>query len=174
MIKYNSKGFTLIELLVVTAIVGVLAVLSATVFNSILKSQNKTAVINEARQNGDLAMDKFERDIKQASNVTFDIAIPTKVEIELDGPDAIWRCDDPIIGEITRDYNGSVGSVLNQDAITGIKLIAGSCKFTVRGTGQSQLVTWEFDLTQRRTSAGKAEFEIEVPFRTSVGTRATR
>lgn len=174
MITTHSKGFTLIELLVVTAIVGVLAVLSATVFNSILKSQNKTAVINEARQNGDLAMDKFERDIKQASNVTPIGITTTVVTIDLDGPDAIWRCDDPIVGEITRDYNGSVGSVLNRDSITGIKLIAGSCKFIVRGTGQSQLVTWEFDLTQRRTSAGKAEFEIKVPFRTSVGTRANK
>lgn len=171
MITTHSKGFTLIELLVVTAIVGVLAVVSATVFNSILKSQNKTAVINEARQNGDLAMDKFERDIKQASNVTFDILIPTEVKIELDGPDAIWECVNIAgVDEIRRNTK----SVLNQDPISGIKLIAGSCKFAVSGTGQSQLVTWEFKLTQRRTSVGKAEFEIEVPFRTSVGTRATR
>ncbi len=173
MISTHSKGFTLIELLVVTALVGVLAVLSATVFNSILKSQNKTAVINEARQNGDLAMDKFERDIKQASNVTFDSPIPpstkvTKVTIDLDGPvDAIWECTG---NEITRNSL----SVLNQDTTNGIMLITDSCEFIEGGSSQSQLVTWEFDLTQRRTSVGKAEFEIKVPFRTSVGTRANK
>ncbi len=165
MVSDNSKGFTLIELLVVTAIVGVLAVLSATVFNSILKSQNKTAVINEARQNGDLAMDKFERDIKQARNVNLTSA--TEVEIVLDGPNAIWVCNG---NNITRQGE----SVLNRDAITGIMLVTNSCEFSVSGTGQIQLVTWKFKLTQRRVSVGKAEFEIEVPFRTSVGTRATR
>ena len=69
--RSSENGFTLIELLVVTAVMGVLAIVSATIISNVLRSQNKTNVTNEVRQNGDLVISKFERDVKQAESVEF-------------------------------------------------------------------------------------------------------
>ena len=166
MAKYKSRtGFTLIELLVVTAIIGVLAVVSATIFSSILKSQNKTTIINEARQNGNILIDKFERDVRQANNIPDNSTDTKKVTIVLDEGNVVWKCDDSITPKnITRDDV----PLLNQDSISGIEQTS-VCEFTVLRTANSQLVTFKFDLKQRNPFG--TQFEILVPFEVSVGIR---
>ena len=166
MAKYKSRtGFTLIELLVVTAIIGVLAVVSATIFSSILKSQNKTAIINEARQNGNILIDKFERDVRQARNIPDNSTDTKKVTIELDSGNVIWECDDSITPKnITRDGV----PLLNRDDVSGIEQTS-VCEFTVLLTDKSQLVKFKFELKQRNDFG--SQFEILVPFEISVGIR---
>ena len=67
----KRNGFTLIELLIVTAVVSVLAVLSAQIVVSVLRSQNKTAAINNVRQNGDHVLNAIERDIRQSESIRY-------------------------------------------------------------------------------------------------------
>ncbi len=158
-----EKGFTLIELLVTTAVMGLLAVVSATVISNVLRSQNKTNVINEVRQNGGLVIDKFERDVKQASGVTQ--ISGTSVELDIGGTAVEWDCTG---NSFTRDAI----SVTSTDPTTGVQIVG--CQFEVTGTagqGIPQIVKLDFTLEQRNT-AGASELEAQVPFEVTVGTRA--
>lgn len=169
----KNKGFTLIELLVVTALIGVLGVISAVVISSILRSQNKTAIINEVRQNGDLVISKFERDVKQASQVciTGGASCPgSETSVTLQTPTApagglIWDC--------VNDFRRDGVSVINTDPTNGVEVE--SCSFIVSAgggtTGVPQIVTLDFRLKQI-SDLGNQEFHISEPFRVTVGTRA--
>lgn len=164
----EKRGFTLIELLVSTAVIAVLAVVSATIFNSILRSQNKTSIVNEVRQNGNLVIDKFERDVKQAKSILPTGGPPhTAVTLTTSGGDVEWDCT--AAGQLTRN---SI-SIINTDAVRGVQV--DSCTFTVTPSSpvNTQIVTFKFTLTQI-TSTGKSELEASVLFRVTVGTRSSR
>ena len=116
-------GFTLIELLVVTAILGIMVGISSTVFVGILRSQNKTNATNEVRQNANLAIDLFERDIRSASVVTgldgsLDLTPDTSaaglgfngILVELqDGSEIKWYC------ATTDTFSGNVAIIRDTD-----------------------------------------------------------
>ena len=166
---FYNKGFTLIELLVVTAVVGVLGVLCETLISSILRSQNKTAIITEVRQNGDLVISKFERDVKQSESVT-SLAPVKGVTLGLyDGTNVNWICD-PSAGSFER---GAGLSVINTNSDNGVKVTA--CSFAVtpptHTSGVTQIVTLTFTLEQRST-VQSAEYQVSEQFETTVGTRA--
>ena len=191
--KLNQcKGFTLVELLVVTAVMGVLGVLSATLISSILRSQNKTTIINEARQNGNLVIDKFERDVKQSAEVCpVDLlavppgpncAISTSTSVALttyDGTTIVWDCQATSfkrgqgLDYAAASTPANMMDVTNSDVVNGVAVA--SCSFTVlpkAGSNIPQIVTLNFFLTQGSGAPGKAEFQINEQFEVTVGTRA--
>jgi prepilin-type N-terminal cleavage/methylation domain-containing protein len=164
----KQRGFTLIELLITTLVMGLLAVVSANIISSVLKSQNKTTMVNEIRQNGDLVISKFERDVKQAQRVTTPVPGPgphTSVTLDIDGTNVVWDC----VTQFTRDTI----VVTNDDTITGVSVA--TCDFHVSGTpgtGIPQIVRLVFNLEQATGAPQKAEFDINEPFDVTVGTRA--
>lgn len=175
----SQKGFTLIELLVVTAVMGVLAIVSATVISNVLRSANKTNIINEVRQNGNIVIDKFERELKQAERVCITALLPLNCEgtgsgvTVTVGTDSFdWVCNTGD-GRFTRDGQ----SVINEDPTGGVRVAntgdLKDCNFTVTGNtdeGIPQIVKLDFRL-QQRNPAGTSEFETSVPFEVTVGTR---
>jgi prepilin-type N-terminal cleavage/methylation domain-containing protein len=66
-IKNKNYAFTLIELLVVIVVLGILGVVGTDLFSSVIKGTNKANVIAEVKQNGQLAMDIIERNIREAT-----------------------------------------------------------------------------------------------------------
>jgi prepilin-type N-terminal cleavage/methylation domain-containing protein len=192
--KLNQyKGFTLVELLVVTAVMGVLGVLSANLISSILRSQNKTTIINEARQNGNLVIDKFERDVKQSAEVCpVDpmtslpvcniIASTSSTSVALtayNGDTIVWDCQATSfkrgqgLDYAAASKPANMMDVTNSDAVNGVAVA--SCSFTVlpkAGSNIPQIVTLNFFLTQGSGAPGKAEFRINEQFEVTVGTRA--
>ena len=171
----KNKGFTLIELLVTTAVISILGVPSAVIISSILRSQNKTAVINEVRQNGDYVISRFERDVKQAESIcrtqpsvppTCDgiTGAPNPNSIDLLPGPTIWACNGV---ELLR--NGV--TMLNQDTENGVSVE--TCSFTVSpsaGSSGTQIVKLDFRLRQR-SDLGTQEFRISEPFSVTAGTR---
>ena len=154
--------------------VGVLGVISASLISSIIRTQNKTAIINEVRQNGDLVISKLERDIKQSESVTRNSATNITLDTYL-GETIDWDCAGD---EFTRDPDGTAGpliavSVTNQDPDSGVRVVTGSCNFTVSGGGASvpQIVRLIFTLEQRSTIA-RSEYQVHETFQVTAGTRS--
>jgi len=172
-VKMKNKGFTLIELLVVVAILGVLAVTSSQIVVSVLRSQNKSAVENEVKQNGDLLINKFERDVRNAQRINPPAPgnTTTSITLQLVGTAGTigWRCT---ATQIQRQVNaGPWQDVVNTDPRTGVRR-DGTCSFRTTSL-EPHLVTFEFRLRQGDLAPNRSEFKISVPFRTSVGVRGT-
>src|SRR3989344_6673611 len=92
---FKQSGFTLIEILVVTVILGILLTVSANVFITILRNQNKTALVTEIRQNASVVLDTFERDVRSASGATVTPSPDTMVLTYPDNTTVIWVCVAP-------------------------------------------------------------------------------
>lgn len=155
------KGFTLIELLVVTAIIGVLSVVSSQIVNSVLKSQDKNAAINEIRQNGDSLIIKFERDARAAKRMSQDPGNFSYVKFETgdsSNPDIKWECGSADTG-IKREDEPLINNASSSTV---------DCMFfiTPSSLGAPQIVTWKFTLKSNRS-----DLDVEVPFRTSIQSR---
>ncbi len=170
----KTKGFTLIELLVTTAVMGLLAMVSANIISSVLKSQNKTMMVNEVRQNGDLVITKFGRDVKQAQSITLTVPGPgphTSVTLDIDGTDVVWQCNNE--GATSGDFTRNTQVVTNDDPERGVSVY--DCSFNVSGnpsTGTPQIVQLVFNLKQAVGAPQRAEFGVDEPFQVTVGTRA--
>jgi prepilin-type N-terminal cleavage/methylation domain-containing protein len=68
--KKKEQGFSLIEILVVVGIISVIGGITSTIFIQIIKANNKGNVITEVKQNGDLALNKIERIVRNAEEVS--------------------------------------------------------------------------------------------------------
>ena len=173
----QNKGFTLIELLVVTAILGILIGVSSSVFIGILRSQNKTGVTNEVRQNATLAVDLFERDLRSAANVTSIPLDTNEIQIVTTTGDIIWHCEQEVLGVsngwISRQPPvGPVEFLTNRDTVNGVSIDCDLLppSFFVT-TSNTPIVTFRFTAKQGVSAPTRADFEITIPFETTVGIR---
>lgn len=65
----NKEGFTLIELMIVIVLVGIIGTITTQVFLINLRSQNKSEILKEVKQNGDYATSIMESMIRNAGDV---------------------------------------------------------------------------------------------------------
>lgn len=66
----SKQGFTLIEMLVATTVLALIAAVVTQVFSLTTKSNTKTEVLKEVKQNGDFALELLTRLIRNAQSVT--------------------------------------------------------------------------------------------------------
>ena len=173
----NKKGFTLLELLVVTAIMAVLIGISTTVFISILRSQNKTNVTNEVRQNATLAIDLFERDVRSARGIN-PAGTGNLVELEEadNGTSVDWECVVAVPGNNANGYIkmtvGGVGKVItNQEPKTGVSIDCTTNPTFDVSSSTTPIVTMRFNALQGEKAPGRADYRVNLPFETTVGVR---
>jgi prepilin-type N-terminal cleavage/methylation domain-containing protein len=168
----SQAGFTLIEMLVVVAIIGVVATISTQIILSLIRSNNKTNVQNEVRQNGSYALDLIQRDIRAATSA----ASSTGTNLDLtnsDGSHNIYNCF--LKGAGSNGYiRRKLGAAANQDLLntdlnTGVAVSA--CNFTIAPNTNPQLVTVTFTLTQAANSATRSDLTVSQTFETSVSLR---
>jgi prepilin-type N-terminal cleavage/methylation domain-containing protein len=65
----KNKGFTLIELLVVAGIFSIVSVVIVQVFFTVMRTNNKTNVFRDIKQNGDRAVEIMTRLVQNASSI---------------------------------------------------------------------------------------------------------
>lgn len=65
-----KKGFTLMEVLIATGIVAGLSIVIIQLFLTTVRSNAKTEIIKETKQNGDFALSVMERMIRNAKSIT--------------------------------------------------------------------------------------------------------
>jgi len=68
----HQKGFTLLEMVVSIGIVAVVSVVLSQVFIATLRSNTKTEIFKDIKQNGELALESMVRMIQNAKQITSD------------------------------------------------------------------------------------------------------
>lgn len=163
----SQAGFTLIEMLVVVAIVGVVATISTQIVLSLIRSNNKTNVQNEVKQNGSYTIDLIERDVRAATAAISTDSTNLTLTSQ-DGSTVAYTCGVKSSGNngfIRRNSN----PLLNTDLNSGVAV--GSCSFVIAPSTNPQLITVDFTLTQAANSATRSDLTVTQNFHTSVSLR---
>jgi type II secretory pathway pseudopilin PulG len=68
-IRVSEVGFTLIELLVVVSLIIIVVGVTGDIVVSLIRSYSKTQITNEVEQNANFAMNKIEKELRNASQL---------------------------------------------------------------------------------------------------------
>lgn len=174
----SQSGYTLIEMLVVIAIIAIIGTMSTQILLSIIKSNNKTNIQNEVRQNGSFVVGMLERDIRAAKSATVTLSEVVTNEyilrlVQNDGTTITYWCylspNSTSNGHIKRRYGTeSEEHLLNTDLVSGVKVA--SCSISVSASPPA-LVTIDFTLTQAVSSPNRTDLTVSQQFKTSVSLR---
>lgn len=107
--RENQRGFTLIELVLYTALVGILVVALAHFAMSTSESRNKIVTKNYVEDNGNIAIQRMTREIRQALSV--------------DIGQSVWGVSP---GHITLNVNGADTPVVIEMVGTDLQITLGS------------------------------------------------
>ncbi len=124
----QHRGFTLVEIVVVMALFAITSVVSTQIFISILRSQLKSEVSKEVKQNGDYAYSAMEQMIRNASQVVTACTTPstTLQIINQDGGDTIFDCSS---NQLASSSATTADTTVHN--LTSNTVIVSGCTFTV-------------------------------------------
>lgn len=179
----NQLAFTLIELLVVIVVLGILGVVGTDLFSSVIKGTNKANAIAELKQNGQLAMDIIERNIREAANAENPIVgsqadtgililtMPSGVITRFEFVAPCGNCTPKTNGQITMNNE----PITSTNAITGVNVVSAS--FNINPPPPSnptspKTVTVTFQLEQGISAPTRKDFTASVPFASTVSLRS--
>ncbi len=145
--KLNRLGFTLVELLVVVSVILISVGIAGELIISVIRSYNKTKVLNEIEQNGNYLLAKIAYDLKSAKSVvSFDTTSwKTFTITDSNGTQIIYTiarvdssgasCTSSCTGTVTRQYGGgSIDPMTNYDFVEGVDVDYNTSFFTRTST----------------------------------------
>lgn len=158
--KNSQKGFTLIELLIVVALLAISVGVTNDILISLIRSNNKTQVMNEIEQQSNFASLKIEKELRNARMVNVPAAGSNGTVLEFstrDGNTIIYEVN--TLGVITRKFNTEAAiNVTSNDAPGGVLAScsggADNC-FSVSGVNP-QIVNINIDFTQAQPGFGSS------------------
>jgi prepilin-type N-terminal cleavage/methylation domain-containing protein len=171
------SGFTLIELLVAVVVLAILGVVGTDLFSSVMKGANKANVITEVKQNGQLAMEIIERNIRQATKAE----TPNTPTLILTTPSGIVTfefltecklpCTPASNGQITMNTN----PITSTDTKTGVSVELASFVINeppVSNPSAPKTVTVTLRLQQGVSAPTRKDFRADVTLTTTVSLRS--
>ena len=133
--QFSNSGFSLIELLVVVTMIGLIGTLTTQIFILGIKSQAKSEVIKEVKQNGDYAITVMENMVRNAVDVSNSACNVSQDHLIILNPDGISTTFSCNIFETENKYRkiASVSGTLPETvyALTSEKVNLSSCIFRV-------------------------------------------
>lgn len=145
----RQRGFTLVELLVVVTVFAFLGLLLTNSLFSILKSNTKSELIKEIRQNGSFALDVMTKKLTGGSN-TRCYSSPSRVVFDdVGGREITFLCGS--------DYIASQSAGITTQLVGQGKFSVTSCAFSCQNVGAYRKVTINFTLSQPGTSTRQEE-----------------
>lgn len=165
----TSAGFTLLELVVSIGIVAVVAVVLSQVFLVTLRTNSKTEIAKDMKQNGDLALESMVRMIQKAKQVTSTCAASgtTAQSVTILNPDdgeTTYEC--VLDGETTRLASTSAQGTEYLTA-SNVTMGGAACSDSTLsltcfgGTGLPSSITISFELSQTGLTAQSFEQSSE-------------
>ena len=126
--KNTEKGFTLIELILVIALLGISVTITNDILVSLIRSNNKTQVINEIEQQANFVSLKIEKELRNARVVNEPLATDinggkTLIFLTRDGSTIQYDVDTDT-GVMSRTLNGGTKYNLTSNAIPGGVLVS--------------------------------------------------
>lgn len=183
----GRQGFTLLETLVAISAIAAVSVLIAQVFFTTTRTNTKTELLKDVKQNGDYSMEMMERMIRNSEGITSSClpnpgATLQYVDIKnTDGNTTEFGCSsdptDPTVLRIastsasfpTPYYMTSANVTLGTDSCANIP--SGDFYFTcISSVDQPSTVTIHFKLSQKGTPVDQFE-KASIVFQTAVSPR---
>lgn len=163
MMKPN-RGFTLVELLVVIAIISVMGVFMTDIFFRSLQASNRAQILSQIKQNGQTAMEKMEKDIRDADAVVChstdtimidmkgvylryrfipQVAVSTNGMIKSDNPPRDTL--NPCVSGASPQVEASTQTLTNSNPLNGVSIKNGRFERSQQA-GFKDTVTIKFDI----------------------------
>ena len=163
-IRKNIKGYTLIELVVVAGILGIIGVVSVSLFLSTLLGGGKSTALNDVRSNGDYAITQMERMIRSARYMVGTCTLDMN-SIEIKNPDG----GNTIFISTVEGYIASNSSALTSDDVLLVGLIDFDC---VQSSSKApEVVSINFTLQKGDSGSPNRDY-AQADFSTSVQVRS--
>ncbi|MDD3531890.1 MAG: type II secretion system protein [Candidatus Shapirobacteria bacterium] len=145
----REPAFTLVELLVVVTIFAGLGILLVNSLFAILKSNTKSELIKEIRQNGSFALDVMTKKLTGGQNPTCDVDSSWVSFTDSHGEEITFSCD---AGGYIASESAGIKTALTSNQAFGseekIKISLTSCSFGCEAVGTNSKVTISFTLSQ--------------------------
>lgn len=155
----HGAGFTLLELLVSVAIISILSIVMSQVFISTIRTNTKTEILKEVKQNGDSAIESMVRMIQNAQIVTCNTTRSLAI-VNPDGFTTTLACLADGTAMRLASSSASTTVYLSSKKVTlgGVSCDTSTLLFTcTSATGMPSSVMISFRLAQ--TGAPGAQFE---------------
>ncbi len=176
----TTAGFTLLEMVVSIAIVALVSTVLSQVFITTLRTNTKTEILKDMKQNGELALETMVRLIQNAKGVTSactDVGVTNQSITIVNQDDGETTLGCVLDGSTTRLASSSANGI---DYLTSTNVTLGgtSCEtstisFTCKGgLGIENSIMISFSLAQAGTAAQAFE-EASEAFQTSASMRNT-
>jgi len=168
----KRQGFTLLEMMVTIALISLISIVLSQVFISTLRSNKKTDILKEVKQNGNLALESMSRMIQNAKRVTC-VTANTLAIVNPDGETTTISCllDDANTRLASSSASQTVFLSSPQVSLGGVVCESSSLQFTCDDTsGLPSRVTVVFHLSQAGSPGDQFEQASE-DFQTSVTMR---
>lgn len=176
--QHAQAGFSLLEMVVSLAVVAIVSTVLSQVFISTIRTNTKTELLKEVKQNGDLALETITRMIQNATSISSACVDTGEVSqaltiIQQDGGQTTLEC--ALIDGVTRLASTSAAKTeyLTSPSVTmgGSSCDLSSLQFVCKGgIGVPTSVTVAFRLAQSGLGIDLFERASEV-FQTSVSMR---
>lgn len=176
--EIKQQGFTLIEMVVSIAIIAVVGVALTQVFIATIRTNTKTELLKDVKQNGELALETMTRLIQNAKEITSACSIDGTSSTSLtvvgkDSGETTLECS--LDGTTTRvasvSAQGTAYLTSGNVTLGGGSCAASTLAFTCFGAaGIPTSVTITFDLAQLG-NPGQAFEQASETFQTSVSMR---
>lgn len=170
--KTTRDGFTLLEMVVAIAIVALLSVVVSQIFLITLRTNTKTEVLKDMKQNGEIALESIVRAIQNAASIT--CTSPQSIIVEhTDTTSTTFACESTASQTrfIKTTAIGSTYLTAENVTLGGTDCGSSTLTFTCDPTNEAATsVTIVFHLAQQGTPSEAFE-QSSVSFQTSVTMR---
>ena len=169
----NSYGFTLVELLLVITLIAISVGVTSDVLMSLIKSYNKTTVINDIEQQANFVGLKLEKELRNASNVS----VPNSNQLSFDylGTAVYYNVSGGNLFRSTSGYSTAAADALIatpsiNGTVGGVNLACDTACFTLTGSSP-QVVGLSLIFSQ--ASAGGVSFSGVINVKNTIVIRNT-